>query len=582
MIICTAPEKDFLEIKGVRFHGEIYQKITGCPDKKRFKNGRFIIQNCTANIKYLIETFPEAKWECDDKYQFLAQEKQESEMLANKEKTFEFKQYPEVFKTQPFAHQFQAFELSKDAEAYGLFFEQGCGKTKVTIDNAVYLFLQNKIKRLVIIAPNGVHTNWITTELPAHCNIEYDSFCWKGVFTKKIQQNLEAVAESSKLQIFTFNIEAFVSNKTQAILLNLLKEDSMLVIDESQGIKNPQALRTKFFVKTKAKFKRILSGTPVTKGVEDIFSQFLFLNPKILGITSFFAFKSIFCIQKKFQNPSDPFNERKAYSKIVGYQQIDLLQDKIQTYTTRVLKKDCLDLPEKIYQREFVTLTAEQKRIDNEIREEGITYLQQCKNSGEPVTIASALARLTKRQQVSCGYLLNTDEEAVLEIVAPEKNPRLLKLKSLLDVIEGKVIIWCRFTQDVDYIMKILGNKAVRYDGKVSTEEKEINKVKFQQNADILYFVAKPIKGLTLTAGTTNIYYSNDFDLEKRQQSEDRSHRFGTKEALEKAGLKNVLYIDLEALGTIDGKIITALRAKKKIADMVLQDPESMFMESNV
>jgi SNF2 family DNA or RNA helicase len=130
--------------------------------------------------------------------------------------------------------------------------------------------------------------------------------------------------------------------------------------------------------------------------------------------------------------------------------------------------------------------------------------------------------------------------------------------------------------------MKILGNKAVRYDGKVSTEEKEINKVKFQQNDEILYFVAKPIKGLTLTAGTTNIYYSNDFDLEKRQQSEDRSHRFGTKEALEKAGLKNVLYIDLEALGTIDGKIITALRAKKKIADMVLQDPESMFMESNV
>lgn len=579
--------KTQLEVTEARFFGETYKKLAACPDKKMFKFGRFLCEASSVNVAHLLESFPEADWTEgaeEHKFKFLAFKKQEEELKKRKEEGCVEKhdEYAEFFKTQPFDHQFEAFVLSKDLEAYGLFFEQGCGKTKVTIDNITYLFLTGKIKRAIIFAPNGVHTNWTKTELPIHCNVEYDDFCWKGKLNKKVRADFDRVKDSDKLQIFAFNIECLVSKKAKALIMELLDAKCFAAVDESQGIKNPSAVRTQFLLKIAHLFsyRRILSGTPVTKGLEDIFSQFQFLNPAILVLRNFTAFRSKYCITKRFFHPDYPDDIRKSHVRVLGYRNVEEIQDKIKAFTTRVLKADCLDLPPKIYQREFITLTPDQIRIESEIREEGITYIQQCKNEGKPVTVQNVLSRLVKRQQVTCGYLLNEDGKMVLEIVKPEKNPRLLKLRSLLDVIQGKVIIWARFTQDVDYIMKMLGKEAVRYDGQVSTDNKEFNKVKFQTDTSVKYFVAKPIKGLTLTAGTTAIYYSNDFDLEKRLQSEDRNHRYGTKEALEAAGLENILYIDLEAVGSIDTKLIATLRAKKKMSDLVLQDPESMFMES--
>jgi SNF2 family DNA or RNA helicase len=266
--------------------------------------------------------------------------------------------------------------------------------------------------------------------------------------------------------------------------------------------------------------------------------------------------------------------------QIIGYQGVEELQAKIQTHSMRVLKKDCLDLPEKLYQRAPLDITENQRKVYDEIKNEGITFLQNAKNKGEPVTFDNVLSRLIKMQQVTCGYLLNVEEQGFVELVSPDKNPRLNKLRDLLEKIDGKVIIWARFTKDIDYIMKILGKEAVRYDGQVSNEDRDLNKTAFKDDDQVRYFVAKPLKGLTLTSATTAIYYSNDFDLEKRLQSEDRNHRFGTKEVVEKAGKSNVLYIDLEATRTLDKKIITALRNKKKLADMVLQDPESLFIEN--
>ena len=227
-----------------------------------------------------------------------------------------------------------------------------------------------------------------------------------------------------------------------------------------------------------------------------------------------------------------------------------------------------------------LTGKTEQRKIYNDIKDEGLAFINNCKNKGEPIPFDNVLARLVKMQQVICGYLLNIEDQGFVEIVSPDKNPRLLKLKDLLEKIEGKVIIWARFTKDIDYIMDILGKEAVRYDGQVDSESRDLNKTAFQKDLNVRYFVAKPIKGLTLTAATTAIYYSNDFDLEKRLQSEDRNHRYGTKQVVEAAGKTSVLYVDIEASQTLDKKIITALRMKKKMADMVLQDPESAFMEN--
>ena len=576
MLILIAPENNHFEVSGIRLFGENYQKLISMPDRRSFKNNRFIFFNCNSNIEHIIKEFPHAEWvDGSEKFkdEFLTLKKTEEEQLNNKDIDIPIRNYPEVFKTKPFAHQLKSFEISKDLEYYGLFFEQGCGKTKVVIDNASYLFQKGKIEALIIIAPNGVHKNWITDELPTHCKVDYDSFCWSGKMNLGVKKEFDKTSSSDLLQVFSFNVECFVSKNQQDLLLSLIKNKKcLLAIDESQSIKTPTAKRTKYLVDKVSQFvtyRRIMSGTPITKGVQDIFTQFKFLSPNIIGLTSFFAFKSKYCKMGGFQ-----------MKQIIGYQGLDQLQDKIKAHSYRVLKKDCLDLPEKLYQRSPFEITAEQRRVYDEIKKEGITFLRNCKEKGEPITFDNVLSRLIKLQQVVCGYLLNVEEQGFVELVSPNKNPRLLELKFLLEKITGKVIIWARFTKDIDYIMDILGEEAVRYDGMVTNEDRDKNKYNFQNNEKVKYFVAKPIKGLTLTAATTAIYYSNDFDLEKRLQSEDRNHRFGTKEVVEKEGKVNILYIDIEATKTLDGKIIKALRSKKKLADMVLQDPESLFMEN--
>jgi len=571
MIIQPAREKDCLEVIGVKFYGEMYQKLVASPDRKRFKDGRFIFLNSTSNLEYFLNTFNYAQW-CEGAEKFVQEyhdfKKQEKFQLAAKDAPLVLKDYPEIFKTKPLDHQLKCFEISKDAPFYGLFFEQGCGKTKVVIDNVVYLFLKNKINSLIIIAPNGVHKNWITEELPKHCKLDYDAFCWNGEWTKESLKKLEEVSKSPKLRIFSFNIEAFVGEKQQALLRKLISNNQcLLALDESQTIKNQTAKRTKFLVDKVSKlvkWKRIMTGTPVTKGVQDIYTQLKFLSEDIIGISSYYAFKAKYCQMGGFQ-----------MKQIIGYKAIDELQEKIQTHTMRVLKKDCLDLPDKIYQKEPFDMTSEQLRIYNEIRDEGIAFVKNAKANGEPITLENVLVRMKKLQQIALGYMLNIEEKELVEIVPMDKNPRLLKLKDLLEKINGKVIIWTIYTQDIVYISRMLGKEAVRYDGKIGQEEKEANKIAFKTNPAIKYMIANTAamaRGHTLTEAETSIYYSNSFDLELRLQSEDRNHRQGTK--------NNVLYIDLEANKTMDKKIIKALRSKKKVADMVLQDPDSLFLEN--
>jgi len=567
-----------------KLYGSLFMDLVNCPTKGFIKNNVFTCAANSLNCLYLNNLLPQAQWigKAETfKYECLASQKQEQELKKVKENIV-IKDYPEVFKTKPFEHQLKAFVSSKDAIAYGLFFEQGCGKTKVTIDTATYLFLEKKIDTLIVIAPNGVHKNWVTKELPEHCNVDYIDFCWEGKENKTTKVRLKEMEESKLLKVYSFNIECFVSKTKQQMLLDLLsKNKCLMVIDESQGIKNPSAIRTKFLLEAgkKGKYKRILSGTPITKGMEDIYSQLYFLDPNILGLHNFYAFKSRYCQIVKRQNPFAKADSKvRTFEKIVGYERVDELQEKIKNYSYRVLKADCLDLPPKVYQQERFVLTDEQIALINQIRQEGLALIRN-RNQLDTITVSNILGKLTKIQQIASGFVIDTENNVTIDLMPADKNPRLIRLIEILDRINGKVIIWARFTKDVDNIMKLLGDQAVRYDGKVDTEQKEEAKVRFQKDDKIKYFVAKPIKGLTLTEATTAIYYTNDFDLEKRLQSEDRNHRIGSKEVAEKYGVDSILYIDLIAEGSIiDDRILKSYKSKKSIADLVLEDPTSFFM----
>ena len=532
------------------------------PSYKRWIGRDLLFQPTSASLGRLHKFFPDIKWDEDVQHHldnYIKTLRTAEQIRKRKED-----QTPEkddfLFKTEPFEHQRKTFYLSRDQKVFALLMEQGTGKTKVVIDNSAYLYSKGEISALVVIAPNGVHRNWIRevdTHLPDWC--EHQITYYRSGMNKKEIEAFESVLHSKDcLKIFTFNVEAFTSPKAVHWMEKiLLSNDVMLVVDESTRIKTPGAKRTKLITKfgKQVKYKRILTGTPITKNAADVYAQFKFLDTQILGYDSFYSFRNQYCVMGGFEQ-----------RQIIAYKNLDELSRNVEGHSFRVLKKDCLDLPPKIYQRHFVEMSERQKKMYNTMKKGFIAELE-----GNVIEAPEAITRLLRLQQILCGWF-PTENERVQPI--DEKNPRIEALKDVLEGIESKVIIWARFRADIRAIERLLGDLAVSYHGGVDSDARELAIDRFQKDPAIRYFIGTPQAGgtgLTLTAAEYAIYYSNSFDLEQRLQSEDRCHRIGTK--------NNVTYIDIECQKSIDSKIIKALRDKKNIADIITKDPISIFLE---
>lgn len=539
-----------------------YIKLTNLPGYRKFLPDRTVKFKPTgANIAYILEHWPEVNWSVEARPFFQAYMETQAELEAGRQAKLDFSPTNDEFsyKTQPYEHQRRALHLSKDKANYALFMEQGTGKTKVIIDNAGYLFTNGKIDMMVVIAPNGVHENWAVNELPKHAAYEYVAYVHSTKNTKKTREALDNVLSSKCLKVVLINVEGFTANKAKDLLDSCLKNfNCMLVIDESSRIKNPSAKRTRYLISRadQVPFKRILSGTPVTNGIENLYSQFLFLDQMILGFNTYTTFKHRYCIIRAV-----------TYGEmIVGYQNEAELIEKLEGCSFRVLKSECLDLPEKIYKRHPVQLSPNQRKVYDDLVQESLAEFE-----GEEITADLAIVKLLRLQQVVCGWFPTNKKLRPTLLPLDDVNPRIKALQTILEDVEGKVIIWCRFVADLEQIYATLRHgikgQAILYRRVIE----DVNR--FQNDPEIKYFIANPAMGglgLTLTAAETVIYYSNSFDLEHRLQSEDRSHRIGTK--------KNVVYVDIQAQGTVDGKIITALRNKKHVADAILQDPTTFFL----
>lgn len=542
----------------VKLTSEATQNLRNFPGFSKWIGRKMMFSPTGANIKHIQKHWPDAQW--DEESKFILDNYIMSLRAAEDREKFSVPENDDyMFETKPFEHQRRAFYMSRDKDNFALLMEQGTGKTKIIIDNAAYLYAKSKITALVIIAPNGVHRNWLRNEIPFHLPewCPRKTIYYSASMKKKDMEEWAGVQKSSdSLKVFSFNVEGFVSKKAQNLISKIMiSENVLLVVDESSRIKRPGAKRTKFITQIgkQAKYRRILTGTPVTKGPEDVYSQFKFLDPYILGYESFYSFRARYCVMGGFEN-----------RQIIAYNNIDELTKNIEGHSYRVLKKDCLDLPDKIYQRAYVELSEAQRRLYNTMKDDWVADHQE-----DTIEAPEAITRLLRLQQITCGWF-----PSETPVPIDEKNPRLELLKELLSDIDGKVIIWARFRADLKAIEDELGKLAVAYHGGVSNDARANAVDSFQNDPKIKYFVGQPQSGgigLTLTAASYAIYYSNSFDLEVRLQSEDRCHRIGT--------TNNVTYIDIEANKTIDKKIIKALRDKKSLADMVTKDPMSIFME---
>lgn len=480
--------------------------------------------------------------------------------------------------TKPLSHQARIFKDTAALAVYALFWEQGTGKTKPTIDIAAHKYEEGEIDALVVVAPNGVHRNWKSDELPKHLpqrlhaatRVEY----WESNKANNVgfKAKMKNLLMHKGLSILLMSYDNVVTKNGKNYLWKFLRQRKvMYVLDESQNIKSPGAKRTKSIVASGryAKVKRILTGTPVGGGGPfDIYAQMKFLDEdfwKPHGFSDYNVFKRHFGVWFTAEDCKKLHGYDPGYDKLVEFVNLDQLAAIVKTCSDRVLKADVLDLPPKVFSKRYYELNSEQARVYKELRDEYESEFED----GTRVDGQLAITRLLRLHQVCCGYVQTDSDEPTRLLGA--SNPLLECVEEEAKSSTSQGIIWARFSKDIDQVMEALGKRAVRYDGRITDDEAEQNKLAFQAG-DIQWFVGNPQKGgtgLTLIQAKTMMFMSNSFKLIDRLQAEDRAHRFGLQWPVD--------YIDFvgELPGgaqTISGKVIKALRQHYDIARQITGD----------
>lgn len=465
-------------------------------------------------------------------------------------------------KTQSFSHQVEVINESKDREFFGLFLEMGTGKTHISIATAVHLWREDKIDGLLVLAPNGVHSNWPEREFPAHLPTDCEHWncaTWNSGMGIKRRDRWEYLTRRSEPQAMTCLFANIESVRTQAGFDSMeafvKRKRVLMIIDESTVIKNPKAQQTKrcLLLASHTNYRRILTGTPITQSPLDLWSQCRFLSRQALPYPSWTAFKAQFAIEELVTLISRGI----SFRKIVGYRNQDLLASQILPFSRRLLKRECLDLPEKLYEVREVELTNEQKRLYKQLSTTQVAMLDP-----GVATITEVITLILRLHQIILGYLPD-DDGNITQIV----HNRLNTLADIVSETQGKVIVYVRFVEDVHQIGEMLKASDipfVSYFGQTTASQRSRNIDAFQNDDSCKVFIgtSAAARGITLTAASTVVYYSQSYSLETRLQSEDRAHRIGQK--------NNVTYIDLISKGTVEEKIVAALKSKKDLAASIV------------
>lgn len=458
-----------------------------------------------------------------------------------------------IYKTKPLKHQEQAVDRFINEKYGALFCEMGTGKSKIILD-----VIQNSKSpvSVLIVAPNGLHHNWARNEIPKHVE-KSDVYCWNGPpNSKKRKQQLNAFYNlESYNKFFLINIEALRTKSgfdfAHAFLVGSHGTERHFIVDESTCIKNPKAMQTKAVMKLakQAERKWILNGTPITQGPLDLYSQCKFLDDNSIPEKTMTTFKHAYAVERTMTMGNRSFN------KVVGYQNLDKLTKNIEPFSLRLEKKDCLDLPDKTFTPLYVELTPEQERVYKSIKDDCIALLE-----GDMVTTTLALTKIIKLHQILTGFVI-TDGELTVDL----KNNRIAALQQIAETTKP-LVVFCAYKHNVKQIKDALPDfNIVTYTGDDNTNKKNQAVLDFQNGvADIFVGTSAAAKGLTLTRASTMVYYSNNYSLETRLQSQDRIHRIGQD--------NKCTYIDLVVPKSIDETILKRLQEKKELSSEVLDD----------
>jgi SNF2 family DNA or RNA helicase len=470
----------------------------------------------------------------------------------------------------PYQHQWDCFSLSKDREAFAIFSDLGTGKCLMCLMTAGHLYNTGKIKRLLVVAPRGCYRVW-PDEVEKHLGIATKVAVWSSYQTSEVRKQLADLEKGGEaLRILVVNVEACNSERAIDAMVDFMKaQHTMLIVDESTTLKNPQAKRTKIMINVGkyAKYRRICSGNPMPNGPLDLWSQGEFLKKNLMGFGNYFAFRNRFAVMQ-----DQRFGNR-AFKHVVGYRDLEVLKAMMNKFAFVVKKEDCLDLPPKIYQVVDISMGPKQTEYYNKMVQDA--YIQL--SATEQVTAPMVMTQLVKLHQITCGFV---SPDGMDPLPIGEKLDRIEEMLDRLEQAPGKAIVWATYRYNIKQIVSAIAEKfgadsVAHFYGDTPMGDPDDPKPgtriwttgAFQDPMSRLRFiVANPASGRfgnTWTQGTTVIYYSNDYNLESRSQSEDRSHRIGQNES--------VTYIDLVCRGTVDEKILKILKAKKKLTDEIVQ-----------
>jgi hypothetical protein len=584
-----------------------YSILQKAPGFFKWEGTTFVFRPTPAMVKYLRANFEGAEWiegaescvkENEELTKIAEQTRAAKIALTGDERELDNYDY----KLEPWAHQRKAFLVSRDQPAFALLMEQRTGKTKVSIDTAAYLFRERRIHTLVVISVNGVHRNWVDTEIPKHLPEWCRAQCWFSRATQSQEhwRNFERTlnAPPEELRFFAFHVEGLsregrTTDAFRRVMTGRGSDGVLLIMDESTRIKNRSSGRSKFLARfggdgkegERAGYRRILTGTPYVKDPMDFYGQFYFLDPKILGIDTETAFKARYCVMKVFEKdpegnykmvgPNSPRNGQR-FERFEGIDNAEELSSLVDGFSYRVLRKDCMDIPPKVYKRFPVEMTVNQERLYRELLKDSIAEFR-----GRTVTARMAMTKATRLQQILCGWWPMNEEDLIGGDTWTEvrqidaKNPRLEALQTIVESTDDKILVWSRFRPDLALIQDTFGQSCVSYHGGVNDEQRARNLQRFKTDPKVRIFAANPASaglGLDLSIADTSVYYANGWDLEHRLQSEDRTEGKGNK--------KGTAVWDLEVPGTQDTKVIANLRSKKSLADIINRDPMSLFMEN--
>ena len=466
--------------------------------------------------------------------------------------------YP--YKTKPYEHQRKALEASAEKVQWAYFMEMGTGKTKVTIDNIAYLYFQRKITSALIIAPKSVYTVW-ETEIETHLpdQLKYKIYKW-NIDKPKDYYKLN---ESNDLRIFLINVEALSTKRGFEGCVDYLTKNKLnfVVLEESTTIKNRQAKRTKNILGLRqlSHIRRILTGSPITKSPLDLFTQCQFLSPELLGFSSYLAFRNRYAEMTDIPVGSGRFISVPKY-----YKRLEELEIRLQQFSTRVRKDQCLDLKPKVRQKRYIELEGESKKIYDRLRTSALAVIDD-----STISFSNKLTEIVKLHQV-CNGFTKDDEGKML----PLHDQKVKALQEIIDETDGKIIIWANYLWNIHQIIHFLKTRygedsTVSIFGEVTVENRKKAVERIQKDPACRFMVANPTTGgfgLTLTACNTVIYFSNNYNLEVRMQSEDRAHRMGQK--------GTVVYVDILAKNTLDEAILKSLTNKGQIAAKTLGEED--------